>query len=232
MSKGRQIQIPRPEIIQLFQKGSERSTSLSTPYTKPSPLILCTTTNIDVSGWAAPRSDVRQLCAIPPRHYVRARKTHQHRPTPTQNLSPPPRVHGNRQANLSTRRRCVGTTTSCSTIQTTRTSNSAGPTFVNINVAPSFSALAVQNRAQPPVNEQMVCLPYVRVVVFTEHASRGPRRVYQRPSNPSTPCLRQNSVGTSYAMKQTGPHVNLRAHIVYFSKNPQARHASATLNCQ
>ena len=68
---------------------------------------------------------------------------------------------------------------------------------MNTTVAPSFRALAVQNRAQPFVKEQMVCLPCVCTAVFTEHANIGPCRVYQQPSNPDTPTVRQNDVGMS-----------------------------------
>ena len=106
--------------------------------------------------------------------------------TPTPKLSPTARLHGKHNAARRDGRTQLSAPT-ISTLQTFLTSNSAGPTFVNITVAPRFSALAMQNRAQPCVNEEMVCLPYVCTVVFTVHADTGPCRVYQHPSNPATP---------------------------------------------
>lgn len=70
---------------------------------------------------------------------------------------------------------------------------------MNVTVSPSLRSLALQKSAQPFVNEQHVCFPNVVVVVNTGHGDRGPLSVYQRPSNPDAPCVRQYAVGTSCA---------------------------------
>ena len=93
----------------------------------------------------------------------------------------------------------AGTTPTTSAFHTFLTSNLAGPTCVNNTVSPSFSLLAVQKPAQPFVKEQVVYLPNVCVAVFTVHGDNGPCRVYEMPSNPSTPWVRQNAIGTSCA---------------------------------
>lgn len=79
------------------------------------------------------------------------------------------------------------------------TSNSTGPAFVNTSESPNFSLLAVQKPAQPCVNEQNVCFPYVYVALFTVHGDIGPLRMYHTPSNPPTPCSRQYAAGISCA---------------------------------
>ena len=70
---------------------------------------------------------------------------------------------------------------------------------MNITVSPSLRSLAVQKAAQPFVNEQHVCVPYVLVDVFTVHGDKGPLRVYNLPLKRSAPTRRQYAVGTSCA---------------------------------
>lgn len=91
---------------------------------------------------------------------------------------------------------------------------------MNFTTSPSLKPLAVQKSAHPFVNEQHVCFPNVVVVVFTVHVDRGPLRVYQMPSNPSDPCIRQYAVGTSCEYnEQDLNHHCLHTHLCLFAKH-------------